>query len=245
MLRRLLTGSIGMAIVAASLAVVPVVAVNGGACAQPFDPVIALAEFTTAGQPNPIVNPYFPLRPGTTFVYDGTLAGLPQHVVTTVTATIRTIDGIPSLEVRDTLWLAGLLAEDTLDWYAQDDGGNVWYFGEDTKEYDANGNVISTAGSWLAGVNGAAPGILVEAQPRGGDTFRQEFAAGVAEDMASVMSLTKHVTVPFGSFDRVVETKEFSCIEAGLEHKFYAPGVGNVLVVAKGERLELVSVTGP
>jgi hypothetical protein len=91
--------------------------------------------------------------------------------------------------IRDQAYVDGILAEDTLDWFAQDEDGNVWYFGEDTKELDAQGNVISTEGSWEAGVNGALPGIVMEAHPRVGDTYQEEFAQGVAEDMASVISL--------------------------------------------------------
>jgi len=140
----------------------------------------------------------------------------------------------------------GVLAEDTLDWFAQDKGGNVWYFGEDTKELDANGNVISTEGSWQAGVNGAQPGIVMEADPHVGDTYQQEFSVGVAEDMATVVALNKTVNVPFGSFKDCLETSEFTPLEPGtIDHKFYAQGVGLVQSVAlRGgrERLELVTI---
>jgi hypothetical protein len=225
----------------------PVLAVNGGACTGDYDPVITPTDFSGArGRPNPIDNAYFPLRPGTTYVYDGTKDGEPQHDVLAVTRERKPILGVSTVVIRDTVTVSGILLEDTFDWFAQDDGGNVWYFGEDTKEYDAQGNVISTAGSWEAGVAGAKPGIVMEARPSAGDTYRQEFAAGEAEDMASVQSGSKHVSVAYGSFEDVLQTKEFSCLEAGIDHKYYAPGVGLVLVVAVSggdERLELVSVT--
>jgi hypothetical protein len=239
-----------MLIVAATLGLLaapPAFAVNGGACAAPYDPVITPSDFTNArGRPNPIDNTYFPLRPGTTFVYDGTKDGEPQHDSFAVTRETKTILGVTTIVVHDSVYIDGILEEDTFDWFAQDDLGNVWYFGEDTKEYDAQGNVISTAGSWEAGVNGAKPGIVMEAQPNAGDVYRQEFAAGEAEDMASVLSRTKHVSVAYGSFDAVVQTKEWSCLESGIDHKYYAPGVGLVLVVGLGggdERLELVSIS--
>ncbi len=225
----------------------PVFAVNGGACAAPYDVTITPSDFTNArGRPNSIDNPYFPLRPGTTFIYDGTKDGLTQHDVFAVTRDTKTILGVSTVVVHDAVYIDGYLEEDTLDWFAQDDRGNVWYFGEDTKELDPQGNVISTAGSWTGGVNAAQPGIVMEAKPSAGDAYRQEFAAGEAEDMASVLSRSKHATVTYGSFDDVVQTKEWSCLEAGIDHKYYAPGVGLILVVAVSggnERLELTSVS--
>jgi hypothetical protein len=247
-LRAAIRGSIIVSLASfALLSGPPVLAVNGGACASPYDPVVTPSDFTGArGRPNAIDNPLFPLQPGTTYVYDGTKDGLPQHDVFAVTRDRKTIIGVSTVVIRDTVFVDGTLHEDTSDWFAQDDRGNVWYFGEDTKEYDAQGNVISTAGSWEAGVAGAKPGIVMQARPTAGDTYRQEFAAGSAEDMATVLSRSKHVSVAYGSFDDVVQTKEFSCLESGIDHKYYAPGVGLILVVAVSsgdERLELVSVT--
>lgn len=229
------------------LSATPALAVNGGACAAAYDVAMTASDFTDShGRPNPIDNVYFPLIPGTTYVYDGIKDGAPQHDNFAVTRDRKTILGVSAVVVRDAVTVGGTLLEDTFDWFAEDDGGNVWYLGEDTKEYDAQGNVVSTAGSWQAGVAGAKPGIVMKARPSGGVTYRQEFAAGEAEDMASVLSRSKHVSVVYGSFDSVVQTKEWSCLEPGIDHKYYAPGVGLVLVVAVSgadERLELTSVT--
>jgi hypothetical protein len=218
-----------------------------GACKAPYDLQVVPSDFTTAGgAPNPIDNPYFPLVVGTTFTYEGFKDDASLTDVMTVTPDTRTIMGVTVTVVQDTAWEDGILAEDTFDWYAQDDAGNVWYFGEDTREYDVQGNVISTEGSWQAGDGDNLPGILMEAQPKAGDTYRQEFAPDVAVDMATVINVRRHITVPFGSFGSVVETKEWSCLEQGLDHKFYAPGVGSIreLAVAGGqEMIELVSVT--
>ena len=193
-----------------------------------------------------IDNPFFPLVPNTTYVYVGTTEGSAARDEFAVTRRTKMIVGVRCREVRDRGYLDGVLAEDTLDWFAQDNDGNVWYFGEDTKELDADGNVISTEGSWQAGVNGAQPGVVMEANPRVGDTYQQEFSPGVAEDMATVLALNKTANVPFGMFTDCLETGEFTPLEPGtIDHKFYASGVGLVQSVAlRGgrERLELVTI---
>src|SRR5438105_8592547 len=160
-----------------------------------------------------INNPFFPLVPNTTYVYVGTKDGRARRDEFAVTRRTKMIMGVTCREVHDRGYVEGVLAEDTLDWFAQDKDGNVWYFGEDTKELDANGNVISTEGSWRAGVNGAQPGVIMEANPRVGDKYQQEFASGVAEDMAKVASVNKSVTVSYGSFDDVLLTRESSPLD--------------------------------
>jgi hypothetical protein len=193
-----------------------------------------------------IDNPFFPLVPNTTYIYVGSTEGSAARDEFAVTDRTKVILGVRCREVRDRAYVDGVLAEDTLDWFAQDKDGNVWYFGEDTKELDENGDVISTEGSWQAGVNGAQPGIVMGADPHVGDTYRQEIAVGVAEDMATVLALNKTINVPFGSFKDCLETEEFTPLEPGtIDHKFYATGVGLVQSVAlRGgrERLELVTI---
>jgi hypothetical protein len=191
-----------------------------------------------------IDNPFFPLQPGTTFTYKSTDGSVVD--VFTVTNQTKTILGVECVVVQDNVFVDGKLSETTLDYHAQDKAGNVWYFGENTKELDASGHVISTEGTWLAGKHGATPGIIMEASPKVGDHYNQEFAPGVAEDQATVKSLNAHVSVPFGNFNHVLKTTETTPLDAAtLDHKFYAQGVGNVLSVdlATGERLELVSVS--
>jgi hypothetical protein len=162
-----------------------------------------------------------------------------------VTADTKTIMGVPARVVHDSVYEDGVLAEDTFDWYAQRDDGTIWYFGEDTRELDENGNVVSTEGSWQAGVGDNLPGTFMPARPRSGTTFRQESAPDVAVDMSTILGLHQHVTVPLASYRNVLETKEWSCLETGIDHKFYARGVGLVaeLAVANGrEFIRLVSV---
>ena len=178
-----------------------------------------------------IDNRYMMFTPGTTFIYEGKSADGPERVETYVSYKTREVLGVKCTVVRDKAFLNGKLSEDTFDWYAQDKEGNVWYFGEDTKEYE-NGKVVSTKGSWEAGVDGAKPGIVMESNPRVGDSYRQEYYEGEAEDMAEVLSLDASglndaVSVPYGSFGDVLMTKEWNPLEPGvLEYKYYAPGTG-------------------
>ncbi len=193
-----------------------------------------------------IDNPYFPLTPGTTFVYRGETDGVPIRNTTYVTYETKIILGITCTVVHDQAFERGVLVEDTFDWYAQDVDGNVWYFGEDTKELDENGNVISTEGSWEAGVDGAEPGIIMEANPQVGDRYYQEFYRGVAEDQAKVLELDASICVRYGCFDNVLVTKEWTRLEPGVvENKYYAKSVGLIFeVIVKGgdEQSELVRV---
>jgi len=194
-----------------------------------------------------VTNPYFPLPPGTTFHYAGESEGIPVTDDMHVTKQKKVILGVKCTVVHDRVFTNGVLSEDTLDWNAQDASGNVWYFGEATKELDTDGNVITTEGSWLAGVNGAQPGIIMEAHPKVGDRYQQEFAVDVAQDMAKVLSLDKDACVMYGCFDDLLLTKEWTPLERGVtEHKYYARGVGFILVdIVRGgnEHSELVSIT--
>jgi hypothetical protein len=182
-----------------------------------YTPRINPNDFTTT-----IDNEYFPMKPGTTFVYQG---GTESDRMT-VTHSTEKVMGVECVVVDDRAWEDGKLVEKTYDWFAQDKKGNVWYFGEDTKEYE-NGKVVSTKGSWEAGVDGAKPGIMMQAEPKVGQTYRQEYYPGEAMDMARVLGSNVSVTVPYGSFDRVLETKEWTPLEpVFFEKKYYVRGVG-------------------
>jgi hypothetical protein len=174
-----------------------------------------------------VTNEFFPLQPGTTFFYEGTKDGAPTRDEVHVTHRTIRILNIDCTVVRDRAFEENVLVEDTLDYFAQDVSGNVWYFGEDTKELDEKGRVVSTEGTWRAGVNGAAPGLIMEAHPAPGDRYFQEIAAGVAEDMANVRSLTSSTCVPFDCFHDVLKTRETSRFEPGvIDRKIYARNVG-------------------
>jgi len=195
-----------------------------------------------------IDNPWLPFKPGSVWHYTGTKDGERAKDVVTVTSRTEVVAGVPCVVVDDKLWLNGELEETTLDYYVQDVAGNVWYFGEDTQELDANGNITSTEGSWRSGVDGAVPGIFMEANPVVGHAFQQEYLQGSAEDHFEVMSLAESVTVPAGSYTGVLLTKEWTPLEPDVvDHKFYVRGIGEVREVAvKGpkEELSLVSTSG-
>jgi hypothetical protein len=200
----------------------------GGAQARDFSPRID--------------NPWLPFRVGSSWLYRDRLTG-ERTAVRVTNETKRIANGVTARVVRDTVRRRGRLVEDTFDWYAQDRRGNVWYMGEDTKEY-AHGRVVTTEGSWEAGVDGARAGIAMPAHPRGGRRYRQEYYAGHAEDMARILSLDDRAGVPAGRFEPALLTKEWTRLEPDvLEYKLYARGVGVVLeLTASGgaEREELV-----
>jgi hypothetical protein len=182
-----------------------------------YTPHIDPAHFSTT-----IDNEYFPMKPGTTFVYEGGA----EHDEMRVTHQTRKVMGVECIVVDDRAWEDGKLIEKTYDWFAQDKEGTVWYFGEDTKEYE-NGKVVSTKGSWEAGVDGAKPGIVMQGDPKVGQSYRQEYYKGEAEDQAKVQSLNDSVSVPYGSFDHVLETKEWTPLQPVFyEKKYYVRGVG-------------------
>ena len=192
-----------------------------------------------------IDNKYFPLRPGTTLQFRGTQQGKARRVSVFVTHKTKTILGIRATVVLDQVYVDGKREEKTLDWYAQDKHGNVWYLGEYSLDF-VNGKWVRSDGSWEAGVNGAKPGIVMKANPSVGDVYRQEYYAGHAEDMAKVLGRNKSVTVSYGSFQHALETSEWTPLERGvLEHKYYVKGVGNVrTIMVKGgsEEEHLVSI---
>jgi hypothetical protein len=191
-------------------------------------------------------NRWFPLRPGTTSIYRGERDGQPSREVMTVTHQTKLLEGVRCVVVHDNLYLRGRLAERTTDWYTQDSRGNVWYFGEATAEVDRSGRVTSTEGSWQAGLDGARPGIFMPAQPRRGQSFRQEFYKGHAEDHFRIVSVSAPVQVPYVSSKRALLTKEWTPLEPGvIDHKFYVRGIGTVreqTVRGGNERAELVAL---
>jgi hypothetical protein len=173
-------------------------------------------------------NRFFPLVPGTRYVSVGEEDGERETNVILVTHDRKNILGISAVVVLDRVLVDGEVKEKTFDWYAQDKQGNVWYLGEDTKEFE-DGKVVSTAGSWEAGVSGAVAGIIMPADPQVGQHYRQEFFRGEAEDEARVTGVGAEVTVPFGSFQGCIRTVEWTRLEPGIkEAKFYCRDVGFV-----------------
>ncbi|MGQ0617290.1 MAG: hypothetical protein ACT4PW_09915 [Acidimicrobiia bacterium] len=203
-----------------------------------YEPDIDPADFVDR-----IDNPYMPLAPGSRWVYEGESDGEPERVEVFVTPQRRQIMGISAVVVRDTVTIGGEIVEDTYDWFAQDRDGNVWYLGEDVKDFE-DGKLVSTAGSFEAGVDGAQAGIVMPATAAVGDAYRQEFYPGEAEDMAEVLQVGASATVRFGTFGDVRVTEEWTPLEPEtVEQKSFAPGVGLIrsVVTAGGEGgIELV-----
>ena len=228
-MRRWLTG-IGLAVVIAAVAL-PATFAGARSCNDPLPQGSETVTLDPAEFVPQIDNHYWPMAPGTRWVsrefdFEGS-----QRVTVTVLERTRDIEGIEATVVHDVVSERGELVENTFDWYAQDVCGNVWYLGENTKEYE-NGEVVSTAGSWEHGVDGAMAGVVVPGDPQVGLTYRQEYYAGEAEDTGQIMSLDEQAQVPFGHFRNVLLTSEYTPLEPKvLEYKLYAEGVGPVLAL--------------
>jgi hypothetical protein len=206
-----------------------------------YHPTIRASEFSPR-----VTNPWFPLVVGRTMIYSGVKDGKQALNVMVVTPHTRRVDGVRTRVVEDRLYLDGVLEERTRDYYAQDRCGNVWYFGEDTAMLDARGRVVSTEGSFHAGVDGAQPGVFMQAHPQMGRWFRQEWYAGHAEDRFKVLALHSTVTVPLGRFRDALRTEERTDLESAVvDNKYYVRGIGEVFEGAvKGPRegLSLVEI---
>ena len=242
----------------AVLGMVTVVAATGAGCSTDDEPAPASTgegsgysefafdpdDFTTE-----VTNPYWPMPVGARWVYSETEPGEPaQRVVVTVTDRAKTVAaGVEALVVHDVVTEGGELVEDTFDWYAQDSDGNIWYLGEETVEYE-DGKAVTTEGSWEAGIDGAVAGVLIPADPQPGMAYRQEYLAGEAEDEAEVLSTSEPVEASTGRYTDALLTRETTALEPrGAELKFFAPGVGPVLVLQTSggaSREELMSVSG-
>jgi len=205
-----------------------------------YSPIINSSDFVSM-----VNNEFFPLTPGTSYAYEGISAEGNERNVVNVTDEKKIILGVTCTVVKDTVWVNEELAELTFDWYAQDKEGNVWYFGEDSKEY-SGGVVVGTEGSWEAGVDGAKPGIVMKGNPVVGETYRQEYLRGVAEDMAEVVATNVSVSIVYGSLSGCLQTKDWTPLEKGVaENKYFAPGIGVVLeqmVEGGTDRMELVAI---
>lgn len=205
---------------------------------DPYSPTIDPSAFTTT-----INNPYFPLTPGTRTIYEADTPDGLQRTTTEVTRDTKKIMGVDTVVVHDTVAVNNEPFEDTLDWYAQDRDGNVWYFGEATKKLEDG--TADTSGSFEGAVNGALPGIIMPGNPQVGDQYRQEYAKGVAEDTGEVLNLTGRETAPLtGPLSDLLLTKDVDLLNptAPAENKYYARSIGLILTREAGGRDEAVKV---
>ena len=230
-------GVVGVLVVA-----LVVVALQGGSI---YNPKINPSDFTTE-----ITNKYFTLPVGKMMVYEAETEDGLEKIQVEILDETKTIMGVETLVYWDRVWLDGELIEDTRDYLAQDKEGNVWYFGEDVDNYE-DGKLKDHAGAWIAGIDGAKPGIWMKANPQVGDSYRQEYYKGEAEDMAEVLATNETVTVPYGTFKNCVKTLEWTPLEPDLKaHKYYSPEVGGTVLEVElvggerkvEERVELIDV---
>lgn len=195
-----------------------------------------------------VTNPWFPLPPGRVLEYRGVQEDGPVRELLTVSDETEKVDGVTCRTVLDRLYVDGELSETTKDFYAQDRQGTVWYFGEDTAELDADGSMVTTEGTFHAGVTGALPGILMTATPVVGETHRQEYLRGYAEDFYAVELLSTSVVTPYKAFRTgVLRTREWTPLESGVvSKKWYVRGLGVVReanTTGPKEELSLVRVS--
>jgi hypothetical protein len=220
-----------------------------GACQTPLPQGSEPVTLDHADFRDQIDNPYLPMAPGAVWVYRETdPRGNRTKVRVTVTTRTKRILGIDATVVHDVVSDHGEVVENTFDWYAQDECGNVWYLGENTKEYE-DGEVVSTEGSWQAGVDGGQAGVIMPADPQVGLVYREEYYDGEAEDAAEVLSIDEQAQVRYGHFRNVLLTKNYTPLEPRvLEYKLYAKGVGVVLALGisgGNDREELLRFTPP
>ena len=192
-------------------------------------------------------NAWFPLKPGTRWVYRGSEDGAHTRDVQIATYRTRVIDGVTCRVVFDRVWSNGRLEERTRDYYAQTKRGTVWYFGERTATLDRHGHVKSREGSFLSGVDGAQAGVFMTRHPHPGPSYRQEDYPGHAEDVFTVVRRGARVVVPLLHTHHALLTRETTVLEPGVvDHKYYVRDIGTVreLTVKGGsESLRLVAIT--
>lgn len=202
-----------------------------------YKPDVTPAKFTHSTD---ITNVYFPLLTGKKYIYEGqTDEGL-EHVEEQRITSTKMVMGIECVIVEYHAFVNGVLIEKTFDWYAQDNDGNVWYFGETVDNYNSDGSLRDHGGSWEAGVDGAQPGIMMPANPQTGMTYREEYYFNVAEDEAEIVATGQTVTIPYGPFNNCVKTKNWTDLEPDVtEYKYYAPGTGLLIEENSTDQYEI------
>lgn len=205
-----------------------------------YNPKINPTDFTSQ-----VANKYFTLIPGKKMIYESIKEDGKERIEILVLNEKKIVQGIETTVVWDRVFFNDELIEDTKDRYAQDKEGNVWYFGEDSKEM-LDGKITSYAGSWESGKNGAKAGIIMKANPKVGEIYRQEYYEEVAEDMAQVVSLQESVAVPFGNFENCLKTRDWNPLEKGSEeNKYYCEEVAGLVLEVNtedGEKAELINI---
>ncbi|MFM9948548.1 MAG: hypothetical protein ACKV1O_11475 [Saprospiraceae bacterium] len=196
---------------------------------ESYQPDMSPAKFANSTR---LTNPYFPMEPGKKYIFEATGEDGVERVEVQRLNTTRVVQGITCVVVNDKVWLNNILIEDTDDWYAQDNEGNVWYLGEEVDNFNADGSFKNHGGSWEAGIDDAKAGIVMLANPQPGMSYRQEYYFNEAEDEGEVEAIGQTVVTPFGTFNNCIKTRDWTELEPdAVENKFYAPGIGLVKAV--------------
>jgi hypothetical protein len=209
---------------------------------QSYDPVITPVDFPSVPA---LDNPYFPYAGERVWVFEGQTDEGATRVEVRHLPTAVTILGVECATVEEREWTADRLMEVSRNWFAQDKKGIVWYLGEDVDNFNTSGNLINHHGSWRAGEQDAKAGIMMDANPVPGTTYRQEYFFNNAEDQAEVVATNMIVTVPFGTFDNCIKIREWTELEPDVtEFKYYAPDIGLIKAenVSDGEELILIDI---
>ncbi len=189
--------------------------------------------------PAQITHPYLPLAQFQSDVFEGKEGGKPIRVVRTRKSTVKTflINGkkVVPVAIEDREFESGKLKEVTLDYFAQDDAGTVYYLGEEVNNYK-NGKIVGHEGAWEYGKGNAALGVLLPANPKVGNKFQPENVPGVTTEDDEVISTSETVTLPTGTFKNCIKVKE-TLSDGKIEYKVYAKGKGMVI----DDSLRLVS----
>ena len=203
-----------------------------------YNPVIDPANFSTT-----ITNKYFALPVGRQMTYEKQTADGMETIHLEIETNTQTIMGVKTITYRDKVYVEGELVEDTRDYLAQDKDGNVWYFGEKVDNYE-NGKLKDHEGSWIAGVDEAKPGIWIKANHRVGDSYRQEYYSGKAEDMREVVAVDQTVTTKLATYTGCVKMYDWTPLDPlSREYKYYCPEVSALVVIENletGEKAELI-----
>ena len=207
---------------------------------ESYDPAIEPGDFSTK-----IDNPFFAMPVGKRMSYAGKTEDGLERIEIAITGETRMVMGVETLVYLDRAYLDDELVEETKDFLAQDRQGNVWYFGEEVDNYE-DGKLKDHEGAWMAGTDGAKPGIWIKAEHKPDDTYRQEYYQGEAEDMVKIVATGERVTVPAGKFEGCTKTYDWTPLDPeSKEHKYYCPAAGGVVLVedlTTGDRVELVKV---
>ncbi|MBI5804126.1 hypothetical protein HY450_02690 [Candidatus Pacearchaeota archaeon] len=202
----------------------------------PYAPKINPADFSTR-----ITNPYFNMPTGKKMVYESKTGEGTERIEVLIPGWTKEIMGVETLVFWDRVYFNGELVEDTRDYLAQDNQGNVWYFGENVDNYE-NGILGNHHGEWIAGFDGALPGIWMKANPKPGDEYRQEYYKGEAEDVGRVDEIGVSVTTPLGTFVDCVKIFEWTPLESTTAYKYHCSEIGGTALEEDKEKVELIEV---